>query len=455
MQSRPTLLLPSTSRVSHSNGRARPILEVEISLPPPLTLQLANQHAPMPNVDSQPSDTILQHITGTMSRLENRLLTLEKQSSMPADHSSDEIAIEEQPTSQVPTSSTDGMNPNWMAPFQHVQQPPVTHAVEHTPAAWMSQIQNPPCRHPLPQLHGDISKFKPDVTFNRFGPLESFLFTLRQSIAAYNLQTEPQKLLALGRSLRGEALDWWAHNTSLFSNLNEAIDDMFHQYKDLTKAGDYLCKLNRLTQTGSTRSFFRRAEKLNLHAKLPEEALWKTLKEGLNVSLRTSLATVCPVPTTYVQWKQMALELGAELDTINIIELAYRQRPLHDTERDNLKNRIVKGNHKERFTHGCFGCGSVGHNISNCPNKHNIEQAQPPTTDRKRRRQGDPYYLLQKKHDTGTVRLTELTAEPGATTNDAHDDSTASNPHDDHTLRDTDLDSSDSDVNSFDDLEKD
>ena len=227
MQSRPTSPLPSTSRASRGKGCTRSIPEMEIPLPPPLTLQLANQHAPMPNVDSQPSDTVLQHITGTMSCLENRLLTLEKQSTMPADHSSDDIAIEEQPMPHVPASSADRMNSNWMAPFQYAGQPPVTHAAEHTLAAWMSQIQHPPSRHPLPQSHGDMSKFKPDVTFNGFGPLESFLFTLRQSIAAYNLQTEPQKLLALGWSLRGEALDWWAQNASLFSNLNEAIDNMF------------------------------------------------------------------------------------------------------------------------------------------------------------------------------------------------------------------------------------
>ena len=115
----------------------------------------------------------------------------------------------------------------------------------------------------------------------------------------------------------------------------------------------------------------------------------------------------------------------------------------------------MKSNRKERFTHGCFGCRSEGHNISDCPNKHNIEQAEPLTTDRKRRRQGDPHYPLQKKHDIGTVRLTELTAEPDATTNNAHDDSTASDAHDDHTVRDTDLDSSDSNFDSFDDSGKD
>ena len=161
-------------------------------VPPPLILQLANQYALTGNVDShdsQPSDTILQHITGTMSRLENHLLTLEKQSSMPADHSSDDIAIEEQPTPHVPAYPADGMNPNWMALLPYMRQPPVIHAAEHTPAAWMSQLQHPPSQHPLPQSHGDISKFKPDVTFNGFVPLESFLFALRQSIAAYNLQT--------------------------------------------------------------------------------------------------------------------------------------------------------------------------------------------------------------------------------------------------------------------------
>ena len=144
MYSRPTSLLPSTSRASRGKGCGRPIPEVEIPVPPPLTLQLANQHVLTSNIDSQPSDTILQYVTGTMSRLENHLLTLEKQPSMPADHSSDNIAIEEQPTPHVRAYSADEMNPNWMVPLQHTRQPPVTHAAEHTPATWMLQIQHPP-----------------------------------------------------------------------------------------------------------------------------------------------------------------------------------------------------------------------------------------------------------------------------------------------------------------------
>ena len=210
---------------------------------------------------------------------------LEKQSSMPTDYSSNNITIEEQPMPQVLAHSTEEINSNWMALFQYAWQPPVTHTAEHMPASQISHIQHPPSQHPLPQSYGDILIFKPNVIFNRFGPLESFVFVLRQSITAYNLQIEPQKLLALGQCFCGEALNWWAYNASLFSNLNEAIDDMFHQYKDLTKAGDYVCNLNRLTQASSIRSFFRRAKKLNLYAKLPKEALQKTLKEGLNISL--------------------------------------------------------------------------------------------------------------------------------------------------------------------------
>ena len=130
----------------------------------------------------------------------------------------------------------------------------------------MSEAPEPPARQSPPPPHGDISKFKPDVTFNGFGSLESFLFTVRQSITAYNLHSDRQKLLALGRScrrLRGEALDWWAHNATLFTTFNEAVNDMHRQYKDLAKPEDGLRKLNRLTQTGSTRSFFHRAEKLS------------------------------------------------------------------------------------------------------------------------------------------------------------------------------------------------
>ena len=73
---------------------------------------------------------------------------------------------------------------------------------------------------PRPQLglpvQGDIIKYKPNITFDGTGNLESFLFTLEISFGKYNLTTNTHCLLAIGESLRREALDWWTYNARSF-----------------------------------------------------------------------------------------------------------------------------------------------------------------------------------------------------------------------------------------------
>ena len=301
---------------------------------------------------------------------------------------------------------------------------------------------------------GKISKFKPDVTFNGTESLESFLFALNQSLAAYNLNSDHNRKLALGRSLRGDALEWWTDNATLFDTFNESVDAMHKQYKDLAKPGDHIRKINRLVQTSTTREFFRTAEKLNRYAKLPDEALWKTLKEGLKAPLRTSLATLRPRPATFGEWKQAALELGAELDAIQINTSRhssnldnYRTRPRQNTETDqgkdsNANNKkylakqlshALKEDQRKRNT--CYTCGEEGHRAADCPTKNarnglkksvpqsDLPKKAEPTKERKRK-QGEPHYPPSKRQDTkkdtetGSIHITELDSA-----NNSEDDS--------------------------------
>ena len=62
---------------------------------------------------------------------------------------------------------------------------------------------------------------------------------------------------------------------------------MHKQYKNLARLGDHIRKINRLVQTDTTHEIFRIAEKLNQFVKLPDETLWKRIKEGLKAPLRS------------------------------------------------------------------------------------------------------------------------------------------------------------------------
>ena len=86
-------------------------------------------------------------------------------------------------------------------------------------------------------------------------------------MAAYNLNSNHNRELVLGRSLRGDELEWGTDNATLFDTVNESVDAMHQQYKDLARPGDHIRMINRLVQTGTTFEFFRTAEKLNRYAK--------------------------------------------------------------------------------------------------------------------------------------------------------------------------------------------
>ena len=77
---------------------------------------------------------------------------------------------------------------------------------------------------------------------------------------------------------------------------------------------DHVRQISQLSQTGSIHSFFLEVDRLNIVAQLHQDALWKILKANLRPTLRTALATLRPKPTNYLEWRQAALDIGAELD---------------------------------------------------------------------------------------------------------------------------------------------
>ena len=143
---------------------------------------------------------------------------------------------------------------------------------------------------------GDIAKFKATITYDGISDLEPFLFALNQSIRKYRLILDENKLIALGDSLRREAMGWWSHQK--FGTFIEAVSGLENQFKDLGRHGEYFKKLNKLTQTSTVREFLREAEKLNQYTQIPEDALLLTLKQGLSTALHAALILYHLTPTT-------------------------------------------------------------------------------------------------------------------------------------------------------------
>ena len=267
---------------------------------------------------------------------------------------------------------------------------------------------------------GDITKFKPTITFGGTENLESFTFALNQAIKKYRLTSDGSKLIALGDSLRGDALGWWSHQR--YDNYIAAIAGLEDQFKDLGRHGDYLRKLNRLTQTSTTCEFFKEAERLNLYAQLLESALWLTLKQGLSTPLRAALVSYYPPPNSYSQWKSAALKLRAELDSI------HSTRPTKTPMTKKTTQRPREDSKEEGFKRSCYNCGKEGHSAARCRSKtkdpgskekdkgkgkeKDPKEIRITTTDsRKRRRQGEDHYPSSKRQDVGTVRITELVSD--------------------------------------------
>ena len=156
---------------------------------------------------------------------------------------------------------------------------------------------SPPRGSPLgnasaPLREGDISKFKPDITYDGKGDIDAFFFALKQSLQAYNLNTPVNQLLAFGRSLREGALNWWRLSYSNYHTLQEAAAGLETAFRDKSKPLDHVRKINNLTQTGSIYNFFLEVDWLNIQAQLPNQALWKILRGSLRPTLRTPLASL-------------------------------------------------------------------------------------------------------------------------------------------------------------------
>ena len=91
---------------------------------------------------------------------------------------------------------------------------------------------SPPRNEPAPPREGDISKFKPDITYDGKGDIDAFFFALKQGLQAYNLNTPINQLLAFGRSLREGALNWWRLSYNNYHTLQEAAAGLETAFRD-------------------------------------------------------------------------------------------------------------------------------------------------------------------------------------------------------------------------------
>ena len=238
------------------------------------------------------------NIMAAFGRLENRLAVVEKRSH--------ERTIE-----------------NWMSTI--VEAPPHLRASQATTGVATSQPPEqlpalspalcpispliPPQRHSLTPHEGEVSKFRPDITYDGKGDIDTFLFALYQSLRSYNIITPEKQVLAFGRSLRDRALNWWrlTSNTTNYHTLNQATLALETAFRDRSKPLDHVRQINKLIQTSSIHNFFLEVDRLNIQAQLPDEALWKILRGNIGQTLWTALASLRPKPNNYLEWRQAAL----------------------------------------------------------------------------------------------------------------------------------------------------
>ena len=298
--------------------------------------------------------------------------------------------------------------------------PPPRNSPPHNSPPRNSPPRNsPPPNLPGPAREGDISKSKPDITYDGRGDINAFFFGLKQSLSAYNLNTPVNQLLGFGRSLREGALNWWRLSHGNYNTLQDAAAGLETAFRDKSKPLDHVRKINNLIQTSSIHNFFLEIDRLNIQAQLPDDALWKTLRGNLKPALHTALAFLRPKSATYHEWRQAALEIGFELDaeshTNNNNHRSSKKRPQDRKDKDEappIKKRkngdrgyVSKEDQERRKERGdCMRCGVKGHNAKNCRTGWQAS----PTPQKSTARTTPKIDKKGKKKDTGTLKVAEL-----------------------------------------------
>ena len=117
--------------------------------------------------------------------------------------------------------------------------------------------------------------------------------------------------------MTGKAILWWRSQRGLITTFDQAKASLIDTYGDKRKKKDSANLLTQYSQGSKTISdFFVEVEHLNRFAQLDSEILPTFLEKGLNEDLQRALNQHRPAPTTYAEWKRLALDIGGGMEVL-------------------------------------------------------------------------------------------------------------------------------------------
>ena len=139
----------------------------------------------------------------------------------------------------------------------------------HVPEMLIMATEPPP---PIPaKLPVKLKTPKP---YNgKEGTLRKFLFQMDEFLRLYKNADEDEKLSALALCLEGFVLDWWFQKRSQIQTWTAAKQALWNRYGDQFVKANARRDLEALQQTGRIQDYLAEVDRLNGHAKIPEDIL--------------------------------------------------------------------------------------------------------------------------------------------------------------------------------------
>ena len=192
--------------------------------------------------------------------------------------------------------------------------PPVISSIPSSPT---SQPNSYILHAPTPKDPRDRIKRTEVPKYDGTKDADNWLLDFTKYCRLTRLAEDEHILTAFSIAMTDKAGRWWEYAEKSFpppQTWQTTKEAFLRKYANVLKRDECVDKLRDLCQgSTSVADFFTEIEELNLYAQLDPESLPLPLKRGLNSDLRNAMDishSIKPI-TTYQEWKEKALYLGA------------------------------------------------------------------------------------------------------------------------------------------------